>query len=338
MSLTQHSYSSLLTLKKGFPSGWTFDNHCTKVMDVTTRSDECETLTIIGPALTLNILFSVEKKLATFLEVESFHFHPLSECYGECVVLARVKLTKANKIDVALKQVAEAYRIEIVLQNQQPELKEPGLLVMDMDSTVIQIECIDEIAKLAGVGEKVSVVTEQAMRGELDFKASLLARVACLKDAKESNLEVIRNCIPLMPGLTHLLHVLKENGWKVIIASGGFTYFADYLQQRLDLDGARANVLAIENNRLTGHISGDIIDAKAKAEAVTDFAEKWQIRHSQTIAMGDGANDLLMMQTASLGVAFHAKPIVEQQADVAIRYGGLHTLLYFLKFEISCVQ
>ncbi|NMH58927.1 phosphoserine phosphatase SerB [Alteromonas sp. MYP5] len=217
----------------------------------------------------------------------------------------------------------------MVIQRQQPSLQQPGLLVMDMDSTVIQIECIDEIAKLAGVGEKVSAVTEQAMRGELDFKASLIARVECLKGVEEAKLETIKNSIPLMPGLTTLVDTLKAKGWKIVLASGGFTYYADYLQQRLGFDAVKANVLASENAQLNGKVTGEIVDAQAKAFAVTDFAEQWQIPPAQTVAMGDGANDLLMMKAAALGVAFHAKPIVEQQADAAIRFGGLQTLLYF---------
>ncbi|MCW8107395.1 phosphoserine phosphatase SerB [Alteromonas ponticola] len=330
MSLNQHSYASLLTLKHTFNKGWTFGNSSTDIQSLSHQEGESETLTIIGQALTLNVLFSVQDTLSAVLDIKSFQFHPLSERFGDCVVVAKVVLHKSEKLSELLADVAKAHHIEIALQRQQPKLGEPGLLVMDMDSTVIQIECIDEIAKLAGVGEKVSAVTELAMRGELDFKQSLVARVACLEGVEECKLESIRNAIPLMPGLSSLVHVLKANQWNIVIASGGFTYFAEHLRDRLGLDAVKANILGSERARLTGKVSGAIVDAESKAQAVFDYATQWNIKDTQTVAMGDGANDLLMMQAAALGVAFHAKPIVQQQADVAIRFGGLHTALYFL--------
>jgi phosphoserine phosphatase len=216
-----------------------------------------------------------------------------------------------------------------LLQNA-PVLSAGGLLVMDMDSTTIEIECIDEIAKLAGVGEKVSQVTELAMEGKLDFSQSLHQRVATLSGSSVYILEKVISNIPLMPGLETLVDQLKQNNWRIAIASGGFTYFADYLKNQLNLDAARANVLEITNGVLTGKVLGDVVDAQAKADCLGELASQYRIPHSQTVAMGDGANDLVMMAAAGFGVAFHAKPIVLAQADSSINHQGLDCLLHWL--------
>lgn len=225
---------------------------------------------------------------------------------------------------------AEQSDVELCYLESKVTLSKPGLIVMDMDSTAIQIECIDEIAKLAGVGEEVAAVTEQAMRGELDFAESLKARVATLKDAPISVIDEVANNLPLMPGLENLVQVLKQNNWKVVIASGGFTYMTEKLKQQLGLDKTVANQLGMAAGVLTGEVHGVIVDAKAKADTVESLAVEWGIPMSQTIAMGDGANDLVMMKAAELGVAFHAKPLVREQADVSVRTGGLDQLLYLL--------
>lgn len=225
---------------------------------------------------------------------------------------------------------AERSDVELCYVNSKINLNEPGLIVMDMDSTAIQIECIDEIAKLAGVGEQVAAVTAQAMRGELDFAESLRARVATLAGAPVSIIDEVANNLPLMPGLTNLVAVLKQNNWKVVIASGGFTYMTDKLKELLNLDKTVANQLGMAEGKLTGEVHGAIVDAQAKADAVVSLAKEWGIPMSQTVAMGDGANDLVMMTAAELGVAFHAKPLVREQADMSVRSGGLDQLLYVL--------
>ena len=215
-----------------------------------------------------------------------------------------------------------------------PTLNQPGLLVMDMDSTAIQIECIDEIAKLAGVGEQVASVTAQAMRGELDFAQSLHARVGTLTGAPVSVINQVAQNLPLMPGLQNLVKVLKEHNWKIAIVSGGFTAMTEALKVQLDLDVTIANTLDTQvvdgAEQLTGTVSGKVIDAQAKADAVVDLARQYNIPLSQTVAMGDGANDLIMMDVAQLGVAFHAKPLVQAKADASVATGGLDQLLYFL--------
>lgn len=230
----------------------------------------------------------------------------------------------------AVAQFSLEQGIEAALLTHVPTLSEPGLLVMDMDSTTIEIECIDEIAKLAGVGEQVSIVTERAMLGELDFAESLHERVATLKNSPETILASVAKDIPLMAGLESLIIELKKHNWRIAIASGGFTYFADYLKEQLKLDDALANTLEIVEGVLTGRVLGEVVDAQAKADSLAVLTEKYQINPQQTVAMGDGANDLLMMDAASFGVAFHAKPIVLAEADSSINHQGLDCLLHWL--------
>jgi phosphoserine phosphatase len=212
-------------------------------------------------------------------------------------------------------------------------LSQPGVLVMDMDSTAIQIECIDEIAKLAGTGEQVAAVTAAAMRGELDFAQSLRQRVATLRGAPESVLSQVLADIPLMPGLTELVAALQARDWSIAIASGGFTYFTEALRERLNLTATFANQLEIIDGQLSGQVLGDIVDAQAKADVVQLLASARGIAASQTVAIGDGANDLPMLAVAALGVAFHAKPLVQAKAANAIRQGSLLQLLYLLDCE-----
>lgn len=230
----------------------------------------------------------------------------------------------------SLADFALAQGIEAALITNAPLLNKPGLLVMDMDSTTIEIECIDEIAKLAGVGEQVSAVTELAMQGELDFAQSLHQRVATLSDSPESILADVARNIPLMPGLETLITELKKHNWRVAIASGGFTYFADHLKALLQLDAAFANQLEIVDGKLTGKVLGSVVDAQVKADSLALLAKEYNIPAQQTVAMGDGANDLVMMSAASFGVAFHAKPIVLAQADSSINQQGLDCLLHWL--------
>lgn len=211
-----------------------------------------------------------------------------------------------------------------------PTLEQAGLLVMDMDSTAIKIECIDEIAKLAGTGEEVSAITASAMRGELDFEQSLRQRVATLANAPETILQQVRENLPLMDGFEQMVSLLKEKGWKLAIASGGFDYFADYLKQRYGLDEAVSNQLEIVDGKLTGNVQGKVVDAQYKAETLKALAERYQIPPTQWVAVGDGANDLPMLHTASLGVALHAKPKVQAQAKFVVNFGDLTALVLLL--------
>ncbi len=226
--------------------------------------------------------------------------------------------------------IAHELALDIAPLNFHASLKQAGLLVMDMDSTAIQIECIDEIAKLAGTGDMVSAITERTMRGELDFSQSLRQRVATLKDAPEGILQEVKQHLPLMPGLVETVKELKNHGWKVAIASGGFTYFAEVLQQKLGLDFIAANQFEIIDGKLTGNVQGAIVDAQYKAQTLQQLAQQFNIATENTVAIGDGANDLTMMQVANVGVAYHAKPKVQQLAQVIVNFTDLTALLCIL--------
>lgn len=232
-------------------------------------------------------------------------------------------LRLAGSLTPRATKLAHELGLDVAPLGRIPHLKTPGLLVMDMDSTAIEIECIDEIAKLAGSGELVAEVTERAMRGELDFAASLRQRVATLKDADANILKQVRDVLPLMPGLTSLVQKLQVLGWEVAIASGGFTYYAEHLRDTLHLSAVAANVLEIRDGKLTGEVLGDIVDAQYKADTLKRLAERFNIAPEQTVAVGDGANDLPMIKASALGIAYHAKPKVNEQAAVTIRHADL---------------
>ncbi|REL28997.1 phosphoserine phosphatase SerB [Thalassotalea euphylliae] len=242
-----------------------------------------------------------------------------------------VQCADVNTARAQLVSLTTAHGFEAAIVANAPSLLTPGLLVMDMDSTTIEIECIDEIAKLAGVGGKVAEVTELAMQGKLDFSQSLHQRVATLADAPESILASVAENLPLMPGLTTLVAQLKAHHWQVAIASGGFTYFADYLKNTLGLDAAYANTLEIVDGKLTGKVLGEVVDAQKKADVLVELATQQNIAPAQTVAMGDGANDLVMMAAAQLGIAYKAKPLVLAKADSSISHSGLDCMLHWLK-------
>ena len=206
-----------------------------------------------------------------------------------------------------------------------------GLMAMDMDSTAITIECIDEIADFAGVKAEVSAITEAAMRGELDFQQSLRQRVACLEGLATPVLaEVYESRLSASPGLAELLSRAHENGVKTLLVSGGFTYFTERMRQRFGYTYTRANTLGERDGRLTGTVCGAIVDGAEKERIFRFLASTLPASRSATIALGDGANDLPMLKAATLGVAYHAKPTVRAQVPVAINVGGLDTLLALL--------
>lgn len=325
LSIQQQHQTDVLTtvLRRGLP---------TSQGSVQKETDGQRKLTIIGQALTP---YQVSQTLAALEDIfvpSQLALHPFHNKYGDSVVMCFGDMQSSDKAHIAntLEQVSTRFHVDIGFTDATPSLNQAGLLVMDMDSTVIAIECIDEIAKLAGVGDEVAAVTEKAMRGEIAFNESLHHRVACLQGIPLDHLQQIRDAIPIMPGIQTLISVLKHHGWKIAIASGGFTYFADHLKLRLGLDAAVSNTLVVENGVLTGEVQGEIVNADVKARTVNTLANEWGIPLSQTIAMGDGANDLVMMAASALGVACHGKPVVNKKADVALRYSGLHALLYFL--------
>lgn len=231
-----------------------------------------------------------------------------------------------------LTQLSAIEALEVfAISETQAVLNRPGLLVMDMDSTAIEIECIDELATMAGVGEAVAEVTERAMQGELDFEESLRARVAQLTGADEAIIQTLCDKLPLMPGLTEMVKELQSYGWRLVVASGGFTPFVGHLKQLLDFDAAYANELVIENGQLTGQVTGQVVDAQFKADTVERCAEIWNIAPGQKLAIGDGANDIPMIEIADFGIAYHAKPKLEAAADAAIKKLDLKVLPYLLQ-------
>ncbi|MGF1785260.1 phosphoserine phosphatase [Photobacterium swingsii] len=240
----------------------------------------------------------------------------------------------SNPLQPTLLQAIIDHSLDTVATTDLPDLSDPGLVLMDMDSTAIEIECIDEIAKLAGVGDEVAAVTERAMQGELDFEASLRQRVGTLEGADEAILAQVREHLPLMPELRQLVTTLQHYGWKVAIASGGFTYFSDYLKDELGLVHAHANTLDIVDGKLTGKVLGEVVDAQMKADVLVELAEHFDIPYHNTVAVGDGANDLVMMATAGLGIAYHAKPKVEAEADSAIRFADLGGVMCILSASL----
>ena len=210
------------------------------------------------------------------------------------------------------------------------------LICFDMDSTLIQTECIDELAERAGVGNQVREITERAMRGEIDFKESFTERVKLLKGLDAHVMQDIAEKLPITEGADRLMSVLKTCGYKIAILSGGFTYFGEYLQRRYGIDYVYANELEIdENGKLTGNYVGEIVDGHRKAELLKLIAQVEKVNLAQTIAVGDGANDLPMISEAGLGIAFHAKPRVAANAKQSINNIGLDGILYFLGFKDS---
>lgn len=208
------------------------------------------------------------------------------------------------------------------------------LICFDMDSTLIQTECIDELAVRAGVGDQVKAITESAMRGEIDFKESFTRRVALLKGLDISVMKDIAENMPITEGVERLMFVLKKYGYKIAILSGGFTFFGEYLQKKFGIDYVYANELEVDDyGKLTGKYKGEVVDGKRKAELLRLIAQVEKVDLEQTIAVGDGANDLPMLSLAGLGIAFHAKPKVVANAKQSINTIGLDGVLYFLGFK-----
>lgn len=212
------------------------------------------------------------------------------------------------------------------------------LICFDMDSTLIETEVIDELATRAGVGDQVKAITESAMRGEIDFCESFKQRCALLKGLDVSVMQEIAENLPITEGVDRLMRVLKKIGFKIAILSGGFTYFGNYLKQKYNIDYVYANELEIENGKLTGRYVGDIVDGRRKAELLRLIAQVENVDIRQTVAVGDGANDLPMISIAGLGIAFHAKPKVKATAKQSISTIGLDGILYFLGYKDSYIE
>lgn len=234
--------------------------------------------------------------------------------------------------------LANKLEFDISLQKDTMYRRCRRLICFDMDSTLIETEVIDELAERAGVGDKVRAITERAMRGEIDFRESFKERVALLNGLDESVMREIAENLPMTEGVERLMTVLKRVGFKIAILSGGFTYFGNYLKHKFGIDYVYANELEIADGKLTGRYVGEIVDGQRKAELLKLLAQVENVNIAQTIAVGDGANDLPMITVAGLGIAFHAKPKVKQTARQSISTIGIDGVLYFLGFKDSFIS
>lgn len=246
-----------------------------------------------------------------------------------------VRGTPANLegLKCSLLDLSRRLEIDIAFQEDNIYRRSRRLVCFDMDSTLIQAEVIDELAKYAGVGEQVAKITESAMRGEIDFKDSFRQRMSLLNGLNEDVLKDIAQNLPLTEGAERLFATLRKYGFKTAILSGGFTYFGQFLQKKLGVDYVFANQMEIVDGKLTGKHIGEIIDGQKKAELLKSIAEKENIHLQQVVAVGDGSNDLPMINLAGLGIAFHAKPMVKASAQHAISSSGLDAILYLMGFR-----
>lgn len=262
--------------------------------------------------------------------------NPLSK---SCVQISvRGNLDDQTEMQKRFMEIANLREVDISLQEDTMYRRARRLVCFDMDSTLIGTEVIDELADRAGVGAEVRAITESAMRGEIDFCESFTRRVALLKGLDESVMRDIAENLPITEGVDRMMTALKRTGYKTAILSGGFTYFGNYLKQRFGFDYVYANELEIKDGKLTGRHLGDIVDGRRKAELLRLLAQVENVNIKQTIAVGDGANDLPMLATAGLGIAFHAKPKVKATADQSLSTIGLDGILYFIGFKDSLIS
>jgi len=288
-------------------------------------------VTIMGGEVSAQALARVARILADH-SVNIERIGKLTQGQLRCVefLISTPPQLEVKALTRKLLQAGAQLGVDIAVQKESLYRRAKRLVVMDMDSTLIQIEVIDELARIAGVGEQVAAITERAMNGELDFDGSLRARVALLQGMPAAALEEVYRNIPLTPGARTLITVLKRLGFRTAVISGGFRFFTDRLKNDLGLDYAFANQLEIEDGVVTGNLVGEVVDGARKAQLLEEIAAREGITLDQTIAIGDGANDLPMLGKAGLGIAFNAKARVREQADTHINQQNIDSILYLL--------
>jgi len=303
------------------------------------RGKSLYVITVFGREVTPDHMARVTRVISdNGLNIDEIHRQsgrvPLDPALNEkrrCVELVvRGEPRDEHAMKSAFMEISHEQGIDIAFQRNNVFRRNRRLVVFDMDSTLIQHEVIDELAKEAGVGEQVAAITESAMRGEIDFKESFRKRLSLLNGLDAGVLEQVAWRLRLTEGTERLFNNLKALGYKTAIVSGGFTYFGRHLQRKLGIDYVYANELEIVDGKVTGRVSGEIIDGRRKAELLQEIAAKESISLEQVIAVGDGANDLPMLEAAGHGVAFHAKPIVKANARQAISTLGLDGILYLI--------
>ncbi|MGR3218183.1 MAG: phosphoserine phosphatase SerB [Candidatus Anammoxibacter sp.] len=288
-------------------------------------------VTCLGEQITAEVIAKISNAIYSE-NVNIERITQLSQGKLSCIEMI-VKTDKTLKVPDMTKKllsISVGFGVDIAVQKENIFRRSKRLVVMDMDSTLIQVEVIDELAKSAGKGAEVSSITSKTMNGELSFNESLNKRVEFLKGLDESILNEIYHNIPFTPGAKKLVKILKKLGYKTAVISGGFTFFTDQLKNELGLDYAFANKLEIKNGKLTGKVLGKIIDGEFKAKILEDIANKENISLDQVVAIGDGANDLLMLDKAGLGIAFNAHKTVREKADYNISQKNLDSIIYLL--------
>ena len=259
---------------------------------------------------------------------------PVSNATKSCIEFAlQGQPNDVETMRASFLSIASELDIDIAIQKDDAYRRSRRLVCFDMDSTLIEAEVIDELAKRAGVGDQVSQITEQAMQGKIDFTESFTQRMALLEGLSEEVLRDIAENLPIMEGAETLIHNLKAYGFKTAILSGGFSYFGHYLQEKLGIDHVHANILEIVNGKLTGRVIHPVVDGNRKALLLRQIAENEGLSPQQVIAVGDGANDLPMLSVAGLGIAFRAKPLVRESAKQSMSTHGLDGILYLLGFK-----